>query len=83
MRYTVTWKHEAEETLTRIWTEASDRQAITRAAHQIDRRLAADPDNVGESRNAGRRILIVRPLVAIYRVSHSDRLVQVLALWKF
>jgi plasmid stabilization system protein ParE len=83
MRFTVVWKPEAERRLATIWTEATDRDAVTRAAGVIDRALRSDPENVGESRNKGRRICHEPPLGVIFRVSPPDRMVTVLTVWSY
>jgi hypothetical protein len=56
---------------------ADDRTRTTLAADQIDTQLKHTPELVGESRSAGRRILIVPPLTVTYRVLSDDRVVQV------
>jgi hypothetical protein len=45
----VLWRPVAEQRLAAIWTSASDRNAVARAAHAIDEALRADPERVGES----------------------------------
>lgn len=52
---TVRWTAEARSELANIWLRAdsAQRRAISAAAHAIDRRLAINPDNEGESRSAG------------------------------
>jgi plasmid stabilization system protein ParE len=81
MTYTVTWVPSAEQRLADIWLHAPDRDRVTRAAHDIDQRLRRDPENDGESRSNGRRILISIPLGVIFRVFPEDRLVEVLTVW--
>jgi hypothetical protein len=75
--YTVVWNPTAERQLTEFWLACSNRAEVTGAADEIDRRLAIDPSNEGESRNAGRRVLILKPLVVIFRVHEADRIVKV------
>ena len=41
--YRVEWETEADDRLAEIWTNAKDRAAITRAAHEIDRMLTRAP----------------------------------------
>jgi hypothetical protein len=77
MAWTVVWLPDAEKELTELWIDSTDRESFTLAADQIDKLLQHDPDSVGESRAAGRRILIVPPLAVTYRVLPDDRLVQV------
>jgi plasmid stabilization system protein ParE len=74
---TVVWLPDAETELAAIWLSSSERNLVTVAADQIDARLRHDPENVGESRSEGRRVLIVPPLVAFYRVNPDDRIVRV------
>jgi plasmid stabilization system protein ParE len=81
MTYTVAWVPSAEQRLADIWLHAPDRDRVTRAAHDIDQRLRRDPENDGESRSNGRRILISIPLGVIFRVFPQDRLVEVLTVW--
>jgi mRNA-degrading endonuclease RelE of RelBE toxin-antitoxin system len=83
VRYTVTWKPEAERRLAELWLNATDRTAITRAANEIDRRLQTNPDQEGESRSDGRRLLLVKPLAVIFEVVPDDRIVYVLTVWQY
>jgi len=80
MRYTVLWKPAAERQLAELWLDAAVRHAVTQAAQEIDERLGTDPSHEGESREQGRRVLIVQPLAAFYRVVEDDRKVLVLHL---
>jgi hypothetical protein len=77
MDWTVVWLPDAEYELAERWLASTDRDRITLAADQIDKLLRHAPDSVGESRDAGRRILIVPPLAVFYRVLSDDRIVQV------
>jgi hypothetical protein len=36
MRYTVTWVQEADDELAELWLNASDRNAVSRAANAIE-----------------------------------------------
>src|SRR5262249_46426250 len=62
MNFTVVWDPAAEQELAELWINAPDRNAVTQAANHIDRTLQTDPEQHGESRPDGRRILIVAPL---------------------
>lgn len=83
--FTVRWKPSARDELTDLWVNADSalRRAITQASDRIDRRLAADPLNTGESRPNGRRIYFHSPLGVLFRVYPNRSLVWVLAVWKF
>jgi len=83
MKYTVVWTKTAEADLVRIWTEAADRTAVTRAGNEIDRLLRTAPLNAGESRGLERRILLIEPLGVDFLINVEDRRVAVIAVWKW
>jgi plasmid stabilization system protein ParE len=83
MNYTVTWKPEAERRLATIWSQTKDRNAVTRAAHIIDKMLGANPEDVGESRQEGFRVFFEEPLGVMFTISPDDRMVLVVAVWTF
>ena len=64
------WSDAALDALADIWVAATtaDRDEIERAVREINRELADDPANKGESRVGGTRALIVAPLTVWYRV---------------
>lgn len=68
--------------MTNLWVNAHDRQAVADAANQIDRDLARDPLNTGESRGGEARIHIVPPLAVLYDVDAAARTVTVWAVWR-
>lgn len=81
MKYTVTWLPPALSELARLWNQASDRQAVTDAANDIDRELSVDPDQKG--RTFGRhRIFRAPPLVVVFEVIPDDRLVRILQVYR-
>lgn len=77
MRFTVTWHPDARDELARMWLNASDRDAVTKAAHEVDRQLSIDAHLKGVD-FYGDRLLVVKPLSVTYSVSVDDRLVEVL-----
>lgn len=85
MRFTVRWTRSALNELTVLWTEAGSafRQAITAATHEIDQRLASDPENEGESREDTLRVLFVFPLTIRYEVDVPGRIVRVMHVRAF
>jgi hypothetical protein len=83
MKYTVLWVAGAEQELAALWLDADQRAAITRASHLIDQRLMTDPQNEGESRPGGRRILFEPPLGATYVILSQEAVVRVLHVWRF
>jgi hypothetical protein len=66
-----------------IQGDAALRRAITSAVHRIDQTLQGDPNNAGESRPGGRRILLVSPVGVIYRIEKDGRTASVLRSWLF
>jgi hypothetical protein len=83
MNYSVDWLPDAEQELADLWLLATDREAVTKASYLIDQRLGTDPENEGESRSDGRRILFVAPLGVIFRVRQNEWKVTVLHVWKY
>jgi hypothetical protein len=81
MKYTVIWKQAADQLLAQIWLDAVDRAKVTKAAHEIDQSLSVDANEKGESRDKGRRILLVPPLGVTFTVNELDRMVSVAAVW--
>jgi hypothetical protein len=82
MRYTVVWIPSAEADLAQLWMDAPDRNLLSQSADRIDHSLARDPAGIGESRDAGRRILLIPPLGVLYRVKEEDQIVRVLNVWQ-
>ncbi len=80
MNYTVIWLFDAQEMLAAVWTAAADRKAVTEATYRIDRRLADDPLDVGESREGNRRLAFDPPLQVMFRVFAADKRVEVVSV---
>jgi mRNA-degrading endonuclease RelE of RelBE toxin-antitoxin system len=83
MTYTVLWVPQAEQRLAALWLSAPDREAVTTAAHRIDQQLRSNPEDQGEARSVGQRVLIDPPLGVIFQVQPEDRVVYVLTVWRF
>lgn len=76
--YDVEWGPQAENMLAAIWMIATDRDAVNDAAAEIDRRLARDPLQFGESRTSSvHRVGYVLPLGVEYEVIEDDKRVIV------
>lgn len=82
MRWTVVWMPDARNELIKLWTRARDRRTITRIVNQLDQNLARFPEAMGESRDENRRIYHSPPLGVTFSVSHDDRVVAVLDIWR-
>ena len=75
MRYTVVWHELAQEELAELWLGAPDRGAIRRAADQIDKELAEDPETRGTRVSERSREFTCYPLQVLFRIVPDDRLV--------
>jgi len=76
MHFTVTASSKVLDQLALIWIEATDRDAITQAANEIDSRLRNSPLEHGEA-HGDVRTLAVGPLKVSYMVSVDDCLVSI------
>lgn len=81
MKYTVLWTNGAERDLAAIWFAAEDRDAITRASHELDKRLENDPPMHGESRYGRVRIQFAPPLGMEFEVIEESRTAFVVSVW--
>jgi plasmid stabilization system protein ParE len=80
MSYAVDWSQRAQDELADLWTNATDRNAVTAAADEVERLLSRDPLGQGESRSGNRRILFEPPLSVLYRVDPKRRTVTVITV---
>jgi hypothetical protein len=79
MRYTVVWLPSAQNEPARLWTQASDKRAVTDAANRIDRELCVDADRKGHPLGL-RRIFRCPPLVVLFDVDPGDCMVTVVGV---
>jgi mRNA-degrading endonuclease RelE of RelBE toxin-antitoxin system len=68
---------EAENQLAMYWLFGTDRLAITAAQRRIDQYLCRDPRNPGHEFREGMWRLEVSPVVVLYEIDDSRRLVTV------
>jgi plasmid stabilization system protein ParE len=80
MSYRLKYRRRALNQLTDIWVRAADRNAVTAASSQLDFLLSTDPYAHGESRPKGRRIVVINPLIAYFKVVDAQRKVIVLRI---
>jgi plasmid stabilization system protein ParE len=80
MRYTVVWLPSAEEELAHIWNGAVDRQAVSRAADEIEVLLRTSSQARGGN-DEGTDAFTIFPLAVIFEVSPDDRKVTVLEVF--
>jgi hypothetical protein len=83
--FRVVWPQEALDELVRIWvkSDTSFRNAITAASNEIDRTLADNPQDMGESRVGSERICFIFPLGFRFEVDRGNKMVRLLQLWSF
>jgi hypothetical protein len=79
----VKWIQIALNELTTIWLNADSslRKSITVATQLIDKQLRSNPQEKGESRPGGHRILFELPLGVFFRVSADNKEVEVFHVW--
>ena len=80
MTFPVRWHRRAIRQLADAYLAAlavGREAAVTAASAQIDALLAHDPDTRGESREGGKRVLFVSPLVVDFVVQSQPRRVVV------
>ena len=81
--FQVVWLQSALNELAAIWTQADSalRQTITATTHLIDQELQNDPEQKGESRAAGKRVLYALPLGVQFAIDRQRRIVRVAHVW--
>ncbi len=81
MNFMVVWMQGAQQDLAAIWMAATDRNAVTRASHQIDLGLATSPNAVGVPVFDTVREYTCLPLGIEFEVIDADMRVFVLTVW--
>lgn len=83
--FRVQWVSSALNVLPEVWIAAdpSETSLLSDVINAIEQQLALDPTEIGESREADRRILLVPPLAVKFRVQPGLRLVTVLDVWRY
>jgi hypothetical protein len=79
MRWTVIWTEAALRDLTRLWTDADDRQAVKDSSDRIEDALKVDAQVKGIDFGTA-RINSDDPLAALYELDHGDCKVNIVAL---
>ena len=79
----VEWVQTAQDELMDLWMQADSatRRAITAASRAVDRALAANPLNVGESRGGDDRVMFEHPLGVMFQVDPAKQIVWVVSVW--
>ena len=80
MIYTVVFSFLADHQLADIWLRTTNQQEVTDASNYIEQLLKHNPEQCGELRPNGWRILVVGPLAATFEVSEADRKVTILSI---
>lgn len=80
IRYTVVWPKSVRDELADIWIEASNRNAVTAAANEIDVQLLRNALTKGLELHEGLRALFVPPLRVVFTVNEDDLIVEVLRI---
>ena len=84
-RFLVVWSQVALDAITVAWIAAPSelRNAILKAWHRVDEELARDPEELGESRDEGRRIWFEFPLGVLFKVNVEMKEVRLLQVWTY
>jgi plasmid stabilization system protein ParE len=77
-RHTVVWHLDVQDDLAETWLNSLDREAVAKAADEIDRALATDPLEQGGELSEGLRFFLAPPLRVLYAVRQEDRIVEIL-----
>jgi hypothetical protein len=78
--YTVVWLASAQDELAEHWMNASNRNAVTAAAHLIDEELSHDAATKGVALSEGLRAFFAAPLRILFTVDEGDRIVEVVCV---
>ncbi len=82
MAFTVQLSPAAEQDLAAAWLASDARPSVTVAAHQMERKLASNPLDAGESRGSSvSRIDYISPLGFTFDVVMDDAAIYVTAIW--
>ena len=81
MNFQVDWMPQAVTQLADLWLAATDRNAVTAAAHVVDQTLAVDADAVGRAVFDTVREYAYPPLGVEFEVIVADARVWVLTVW--
>jgi hypothetical protein len=70
MTFQVRWDQTALDELATVWMRADSalRRRITEVVHAIEKKLQTHPQEIGESREEGERIVIALPLGLICEI---------------
>lgn len=78
-RYGVKWRKSALDDLAEIWLQSADRDAVTRAAREIESRLENDPVSAGRELSEGLRSLTCQTLRVIFYVVEGTSIVRIVS----
>lgn len=78
--FIVDWTDDALDMLADIWTQATNRPAVTSASNQIDRLLARDPLGHDQVAHEGLYKITMPPLTAYYSIDQIHNTVEVSAV---
>jgi hypothetical protein len=83
--YTVIWRDAALDALADAFVAADllMRGRIERAVTRLNKQLAADPEDIGESRGGKRRIAFEAPCGIRYMVDTSNLTARVTHFWTY
>ncbi len=85
MNFTIIWKSSALDRLADLYVASPDaaRQRMAGGVEHLNRQLAQDPLDVGESRHGGYRVAFPPLLMVTFFVDESSREVRVVHVVRF
>ncbi len=83
--FRVDWLQSVQLDILGFWfmRDAAFQAQVSAAVNELERRLASDPPNEGESRDGDARVTFERPLDISFTVDVSARVVTVDNVWLF
>ncbi len=82
MRYTVIWADSTRAELAKMWLDAKNKQAVTKAADEIDDLLATQSHEAALKFPQQPQLMSRDGLAVIYEIHPDDCLVKVMGIWK-
>jgi hypothetical protein len=78
--YTVLWRRDAEAQLVALFLRSAFKDALLEGVQVLDRTLALNPHEQGESRNENMRIAFFRPLCIRYQIDETSKTVLIVSV---
>ena len=83
--FSLIWQPNSQLMFIGMWMTAGAamRRRIAQAVQRIILQLSADPQNAGESRDRGRRVMREAPVGVLFKVDAKRMRVRILQIWEY